>query len=164
MGNRSAENGIEMTSLVVDEGLEDDPFVLGEHVLRPGDAGIEGRSRIIVVHMIDALESDENGNHIAQLRQETLQPLLDPLVDVGEEPLSGDGRIDGVIVDRDHPIRLGDERIHQVADTPATGDGAQLGPESERFGHLRLTATSPRCSSVASEERDSTTSPASRSM
>jgi hypothetical protein len=99
MGYRRAEHGIEMSSLVVDEGLKDHSFVFCEDVLGPGDASVECFFRVRIVYVVDVIESHEYSHDLTEFGHQTVKPLLDPLMDGREEPFPGDCVVDCEFVD-----------------------------------------------------------------
>ena len=117
-------------------------------------------SRVVVVDMVDAFESNEHYDHVPQLGHEPLEPLFDLLMDVREEPFPGTRLVDAN--SSGEMIRSGAEvRGRRDIERVRHWRRCETPPNPSASATSRLTATSPRCSSSASEERASTTSPAS---
>ena len=146
VGDRRAEDGVQVGALVADGELEDVAALLVEDLLGPGDEGVEHLRGLRVALEVEAAEPHEHRHGRSEVGQELAATRHHPLPDGREQPLAG--RLLGAAAGHRGGVSGGNDASTRESTTPTS-------PSSP--GRVSLSATrSPR---EAIAPASSTTSP-----
>ena len=86
VGDRRAKGGVEVAALVANRHLDQRPFVSDEHLLHMADQRVEPRAGRVVTVVVDPVKGEKQRDSRAQLGDELVGTLAQPLVDCRPKP------------------------------------------------------------------------------